>query len=179
MLDNGIRRMRGGSVMALPVERPRQGVVGSGAARRTDGEVPVTIRGTEVSVAGQVLDSRRIRSVAVVRRPGRALATWGPAVAAGAVLAVVGYLILARLVGAVLPGFAAHAVGIVLFWMLALAGAGWVGLTVWHWSARMNPVTYELRVDADGSVLAIAEGRDFGALKRAEARILTALGDVG
>ena len=107
------------------------------------------------------------------RKAGRNLPA---AIGVGVVALVLGYLVLSRLVGAVLPGVASHPVGVVLFLLLAAAGAVRLGASTWRWVSRANPVAYELRVDLDGSIVSVAQGRDFAALKRAEEQILRALG---
>lgn len=183
MLENRFRetgrllrrvRVRGVSVMAVPLERRVPGAPGGSARRRTPVEVPVEVQGSHVRVAGRELDGRRIRSVAVVHRPGRALFTWGPALVAGLVVAIGLYVVLVRL----LPGPAGHPVGVLIFLLVALAAGLRAGIAVRHLSVRAFPTTYRLRVDVDGSIVTVAEGTDFAALKRAESAILGSLGDV-
>lgn len=152
------------------------GQFGASPGRRYGDEVAVAVSGPEVTVAGQTLVASAIRSVAVVHRPGRTLITWGPAVVAGLVAAIAAYVVLSRLVGAVLSGFAAHPVGVLLFLALAIFAGAVVALAVRRYSARVVAPAYQLRVDVDGVVRVLAESRDFATLKRAEAQILTVLG---
>ncbi len=159
--------------MAVPLERRVPGAPGGSARRRTPVDVPVEVHGSRVRVAGRDLDGRQIRSVAVVRRPGRGLLTWGPALAAGLGVAICLYVVLTRL----LPGPAGHPVGVLLFLVAALAAGVRVGVALRHVSVGAIPVRYQLRVDLDGSILTVAEGTDFAVLKRAESAILGLLGD--